>query len=131
MSTIERLLDIYISSVIREGERFAKIKSLSLSLEILNGARKITMVYFFAFLSCVFFVASLFSMIMYAAMMYSKDGYLHIDTFSTVMLSICVLSLGYTVFFLREKRWLQVFGLQEKITDYTAAASKGLHHLPT
>ncbi|MGZ3652928.1 MAG: hypothetical protein ACXWSC_17235 [Bdellovibrionota bacterium] len=99
----------------REGERLAKIKALSLSVETMCMARKIALHHFFAFLGAVFFVASLFSVLIYSLIFYANWKVVPFDVFTISVSLFGFGSLGFLVWNLREKRWLAAFGLEEKL----------------
>ncbi len=115
MSTLERLLDFYVPTLWKESERFAKIKTLSISLELLQGGRRVALIYFFSLVWVVVFTVATFSIVFYEVMNYATTGGIQIDGFVWFAAAIWLISIGFASLFLREKRWLRAFDVQKKI----------------
>jgi hypothetical protein len=111
METLERLLGIYLGSLWREAERMAKIKSLSLALNILKGWRKVTLGYFSAIIAVVMFTAAFFSCLFYNL----RAQTIQFDVFNGIMAFIGAISLFFLVWNLREERWLNAFGVRDQL----------------
>ncbi len=119
MAEQEKVL-VHLSDLWKEGERLAKIEALALSLESLRVVHKITLHYFFAFLGAVFFVASLFSVLLYSLIFYANGRVLPVDLFSVPVSLFGFGSLGFLVWNLRQKRWLDAFGMQDRVASLLA-----------
>ncbi len=115
MSTLERILGLYLDTLLREGERFAKIKLCSLSLKILLGARRVTLLYFYGFLACTLCTASIFSFLIYGVTLFAVRGRFPIDAFTVSSAAIAAVSTLSALWFLRESRWVGAFGLQDEV----------------
>jgi len=106
VETILKVLESEVSSLL-------KAKLLYLTLFIMKGSRRVTLLYFRAFLFCMIFTASIFSVIIYNVSKLS----IQLDLFNIITLSITLFTFTAMVWNLREKRWIEIFQIQEKIYD--------------
>ncbi|MGK5086547.1 hypothetical protein WDW86_03235 [Bdellovibrionota bacterium FG-2] len=132
MATLERILGLGLAAlmdtVLREGERFAKIKLFSLSLEILKGARRVTLYYFYGFFACILCTAAVFSFLIYGVTRFAVQGRFPVDAFTVSAAAITALSFGLALWFLREKRWVEAFGLQNRIAAVVQEGARERAH---
>lgn len=117
MSVLERYLNLYIDTLWREGGRYAKIKSLSLSLELVDSCRKIALVYFFVFASTMVLTGSCFILLAYGMSAHFEWNRTPIDGYTWVIALIGLIAGGSLYWALREERWLEAFGIQKRIAE--------------
>ncbi len=108
---IEQVLNIYLDALVKEGERFAKIKTLTFSLQVMAGLRRITLVLFFAFLGFVLFTAIIFLAISYNI----NSANPQFDTVNAVLTGVASILLFIFAWNLRERKWLNAFGIRERL----------------
>jgi len=129
MSPLEHFLGLFLNTLWKEGERLAKIKVLSLSLQGFRSLRAVSRLYFFAVLASTSFTAALFSGVIYGVTTYSHTGFVPVDWFTGGMLLIALVSLGVPLFALREKTWLRALGVQQQLN--ALAPERESRHEPT
>lgn len=113
MSNERVLVETILKVIESEVSNLLKAKLLYLTLFIMKGSRRITLLFFRAFLLCMIFTASLFSIIIYNVTKLS----IQLDLFNIVTLSISLITFFAMVWNLREKRWVEIFQIQEKIYE--------------
>lgn len=111
MSQIEKVFDVYVDTLVKEGGRFAKIKALSLSLEVMNGGQRIARALLAAFIATMLLTGSFFSCIVYC----TKNGAFVLDAFTSTCLVVFLVSASVIALSLREKTWLRAFGILERM----------------
>ena len=121
MSTLEQLLGIYTSSLLKEGERYARISALSLSLQLLKGCRSVVAVFFVAVLGIILFTASFLSLAVYWSNQYSMTGEIQFNAFVAIAGSVAMASSALLIWALREKRWLDAYGVQRFLRQIEAS----------
>jgi len=104
-------------NLLREGERYARIKALSLSLKFLMGLRGVAVIFVFTIIGTIVFTASVFSILVYWVTIFSLTGKIPFDIFIGIALAVAAMSLGFMVWTLREKRWLRAFKIHEALFD--------------
>ena len=124
MSSIEKLFNLYIDSLWKEGERFTKIKLLSFALGAMKTVRRIVMSFAFVFMATIVFTAACFS-----ALIFNLAPPPYIDTFefyvfNAVILFVGLLALSLLVWVFSEKRWLAIFNVQNQILSIQASQKK-------
>jgi hypothetical protein len=112
MQTEQTFVQLLIQGLGTEVSRIIKIKSLYLALIVIKGGRKITLYYFRAFISCMFLTAAIFSGLIYNL----NNMYFEFDMFNGSVLFVAMASSVAIVWNLREKRWLETFGIQDELT---------------
>lgn len=112
---IEKYLTLYFGEVWKEGERYAKISALKMFLEALSAFRKIVQIYFAAFILCMFLTACSFTLLIYTLIIPTFSN----PNFSLLFVSIVggagILAIGVILLLLREKTWLNAFGIYSKM----------------
>ena len=111
MQTDQTFVQILLQGLGTEVSRMIKIKSLYFALNVINGCRKITIYYFRAFLSCMFLTAAVFSGLIYNL----NNMYFEFDFFNGSVLFVAMFSSVAILWNLREKRWLETFGIQDEL----------------
>ena len=112
----------YLGRYAKEGERLARLRVLCLYLELLDGSRKIAVVFFTAFLWSTLLVASVFSALVYGVTKYETLTDVRLDAFLMVMLVSAMVAMAALIDRLREKRWLEAFGVLEMMESALSPA---------
>ncbi|MGE0615045.1 MAG: hypothetical protein AB7P04_05365 [Bacteriovoracia bacterium] len=121
MSVFERVANHYLEHIWHEGERLAKLKTLSISLEILRGARNLTLLSIRALTWFTLVAASFGSAVLYLAMTYVRTGHFRFDGVVFTLLGIGIIALVFLRWQLSERQWLSAFRISEKLNQLQAA----------
>lgn len=120
MSAMKLVLKEAIKSVMKdyraEGERVYKAKFLSLLLEALQGVRRLYLMAIVGLIGAILFALSLFQWIRNSVMVDSE--YIVFDwrsTFTDFFFWFALATLVGLIVALREKSWLQLFGVNRQI----------------
>lgn len=125
---LPRLINTRLGHLWEESERFAKIKTLTVSIEFLKGLQTMALIYLYISMIFIVLTASFFSGLMYALTSYGHTGKIPVDVFVMVTGGIAVLSLAILIWALREKRILKAFNINERIERIIHEHAKGEPH---
>lgn len=115
MDAIEKLLGLYITSVFREGQRWAETQTLLVGLEILKGVRKVLKYQYLVFFSILLTTAGFFSLTVHGLDQFQSMNYLVFD--NVYFIGILFLLIGSFGFYwsIQEERLLDAFGIPQII----------------
>jgi|GEM_PF-4669892 len=111
--------DSAMSSILREAERYGKIRVLAISVELIRSIRKVIVALFLAFLGFLAFVASFFSWVTYEAASYSRGEGFIFDAFVALTAIITLSGFALFVWALRERTWLRALHIVDGVTAVT------------
>lgn len=125
---ISKLIGSRLGQIWEESEKFAKIKTLTVSLEFLRGLQAMALIYFYISIILIILTASFFSALMYALTSFGHTGQVPVDVFVMVTGGLAVFSFIFLIWALREKRILKAFKIHRKIEDAITVHSSGGEH---
>lgn len=124
MSVLEKILGVYLESLWKEGERLAKLRLLSLSVEVLKGWRTATLFYLYGVVSVVVATAAFFSVLIYGVTSYAMHGSFPVDAFVGIAAAIGLAAIVSLFWFMGEKRWLEAFDIPRHVDALVGPAKK-------
>ncbi len=107
----EKWFEFYLESLVTEGKRFSKIKTLTFVLYLIGSLRRIAVNCFVVFVNCLLLTASLFGGLSYNL----KTPTIELDTLNIVLLLIGSSSMIFLLWSLQEQRWLNAFEISSQI----------------
>lgn len=108
-------MNLYADSLISEGRRWVKIRTLSFGLLLLSASHKVLLSFFSCFLISMVLTAAVFSALLHGLWTYEQSGVLKADSFLITCVSIAAISLALIIWTLRERRMLEFFNVSKRI----------------
>jgi len=110
MALFELLLGLYVRRVLKVSRSYARVRSLTLALEVIQGLRRVVLYQLYLIIGVIVLTASIFALIGKGGPAWDNPSYVLIGLIVVAAIAISWLS--------SEKRWLRAFKLDQ-----------ALHHL--
>lgn len=117
MDYLKRIMDMYLMGLFKESQRYVKLRALALYVDFLKGSRRMTLLLFFAAVSCMFVGAGIFIVAIQLIYQVQEIGFAYIDSAMGVGLGLIFLGAGSLIWSLSEKRLIKAFKIDKYIHE--------------
>lgn len=115
---------------LQTGKRILQIKGLAYQLKFLQGLRRIAVFCFFAVICCVLWVQGTFVIFTHILNQIDKFGFITFDSVLLFGLATFVFSSIGLIWCLRQKRWLEAFGILKNVNNLMSESSSNAKEHP-